>query len=136
MPALERVQLEAASRATIEDFKSASGFDVRITAASKLEGSIEAKNLKLTASGASKVKLKGSAKEATLSASGACNIQLEDFALETANVKLAGACTASVNLKTKLDYSLSGASKLQYQGNPTIGQAHSSGASSVRRAMR
>ncbi len=136
MPALARVHLDSASNLTIKDFKSSKDFNVRITAASKLEGSIEASNLKLDASGASKVRLKGSAKSAMLSASGACNVHLEDFALETANVKLTGACTATVNVKTKLDYSLSGASKLNYQGNPTIGQAHSSGASSARRGNK
>jgi RNA polymerase sigma factor (sigma-70 family) len=136
MPALEQVQLDSASRTAILDFKSTENFYVRISAASSLEGSIEANNLKLDASGASKVKLKGSAKEAKLSASGACNVHLEDFALESANVKLSGACTAVVNLKSKLDFSLSGASKLQYQGNPTIGEAHSSGASSARRGKQ
>ena len=131
MPALARVQMDSASRLTIQDFKSSKDFSIKITAASNLDGSIEASNLKVDASGASKVKLKGSAKEAKLSAAGACNIHLEEFALDTAEVKLTGACKASVNAKTKLDYSLSGASNLHYQGNPTIGQARSSGASSV-----
>lgn len=136
MPALQSVHLNSASRMTIKDFKSPKDFNVKITGASNLEGSIETGNVKLDASGASKVKLKGSAKKATISASGACNLQLGDFALETANVKLTGACKAAVNVKTKLDYSLSGASNLQYQGNPAIGQARSSGASSLRRGIK
>jgi RNA polymerase sigma factor (sigma-70 family) len=136
MPALERVQMDAASRLTIQDFKSSKNFFVKITAASKLDGSIEANNLSVDATGASKVKLKGSAKEAKLSASGACNIHIEEFGLDTAMIKLTGASKASVNAKTKLDYSLSGASKLQYQGNPTIGQARSTGASSVSRSKQ
>jgi putative autotransporter adhesin-like protein len=136
MPALERVQMDAASRLTIQDFKSSKNFFGKITAASKLDGSIEANNLSVDATGASKVKLKGSAKEAKLSASGACNIHIEEFGLDTAMIKLTGASKASVNAKTKLDYSLSGASKLQYQGNPTIGQARSTGASSVSRSKQ
>jgi hypothetical protein len=136
MPALERVQMDAASQLMIQGFKSSKDFGVKITAASKLDGSIEANNLKVDATGASKVKLKGSAKEAKLSASGACKIDLEEFGLDSAKLKLTGACKASVNAKTKLDYSLSGASKLQYQGNPTIGQARSTGASSVSRSKQ
>ncbi len=131
LPVLQSVQMDSASRLTIQEFKSSKDFIVKITAASNLDGSIEANNLKVDATGASKVKLKGSAKEAKLSASGACNIHLDEFVLDTANVKLTGACKASVKTKTKLDYLLSGASKLHYQGNPTIGQARSTGASSV-----
>lgn len=175
MPDLERVRLEAASRLTIGDFKStkdlklqisaasnlegsieannfiveASGaskvklkaaakkdFNLKITGASKLDGSIEANNLMLGASGASTIKTKGSAKKATLSASGACHLHLGDFSLDTAEVKLSGASTAEVAVKTKLDYSLAGACKLHYQGNPTIGQTRSSGASSIRRLSK
>jgi RNA polymerase sigma factor (sigma-70 family) len=173
MPALQKVHLNSASRMTIEDFKSIKDFNAAITGASKLDGAIEAKNVKLDASGASKVtlktsgdinatitgasnldgsiesqnvklnasaaskvKLKGSAKKGILSASGACHLELGDLALETANVKLTGASHAAIQVKTKLDYSLSGASKLRYQGNPTIGQAHSTGASSLRRGLK
>ncbi len=173
MPSLESVHLNSASHMTIQDFKSRKDFTAKITGASSLDGSIEAKNVKLDASGGSRVKLKasgdfdaklsggisldgaieaknvkvdasggiraklsGSAKKATLSASGGCNLHLADLALETADVKLTGGCTAAVNVKSKLDYSLSGACNLRSQGNPTIGQAHSSGASSFRRGIK
>jgi hypothetical protein len=169
MPALNSVHLSSASKMTFKEFKSTKDFNVTVSGASHLEGSIQAKNVKLNASGASKVQLKasgdlnaalsgasnleasiesknvkldasgasrvklnGAGKKATLSATGACNFQLGDFPLETANVHLVGASTARLNVKTKLDYSLIGASSLHYQGNPTIGQTHSSGASSLR----
>jgi RNA polymerase sigma factor (sigma-70 family) len=169
MPALNNVHLHSASKMTFKDFKSTKDFNATVSGASHLEGSIQAKNVKLNASGASKVQLKasgdlnailsgashlegsiqaknvklnasgasgvklnGSGKQATLSASGACNFQLGDFPLETAKVELTGASTARLNVKTKLDYSLIGASSLHYQGNPTIGQTHSSDASSLR----
>lgn len=172
MPALERVHLNAASRMTIQGFKSTKDFNAKVTSASKLEGAIEAGNVKLDASdgctvmlkgtakkaalsassgcnlqlegftleeakvaatGGSTVKVKGSAKKAVLSGSGGCNLQLGDFALEEAAVKLSGGCSAIVAVKTKLDYSLSGACNLRYQGDPKIGKAETSGASSARR---
>jgi hypothetical protein len=58
---------------------------------------------------------------------------LGSFALESANVKLTGASTAAVKARAKLDYVLGGASRLEYQGNPAIGKAETSGASSVSR---
>jgi hypothetical protein len=173
MPALHSVHLTSASKMIFKDFKSTRDFNVTVSGASNLEGSIQAKNVKLNASGASKIKLKasgdlnaalsgasnlegsiesknikldasgaskvklsGSAKKAALSATGACNLQLGDIPLETANVKLIGASSATVNVETKLDYSLIGASRLHYQGNPTIGEARSSGASSLRHGTK
>jgi hypothetical protein len=116
--------------------EASADFDVTLSGACHLEGSMDAKNVKLVASGADHLKLSGSGKKATLSASGACHLQLGDFALETANVKLESASIATINVKTKLDYSLTGASHLRYQGNPTIGQTHSSGASSLRHGTK
>lgn len=108
-------------------------FNLKITGASKLEGSIEADNFVLGASGASTIKTTGSAKKAKFTAAGACHLHLGDFSLEMAGVKLSGASSAEVKVKTKLDYSLAGASKLNYRGNPTVGQGRSSGASSIHR---
>jgi hypothetical protein len=59
-------------------------------------------------------------------------VELDDEASLSASVELSGASTGAINVKTSLDYSLSGASTLRYQGNPKIGSARSSGASSLR----
>jgi RNA polymerase sigma factor (sigma-70 family) len=131
----KNVKLDASGASKIK-LKASGDLNAALSGASNVEGSIESKTVKLDASGASKTKLNGSAKKAALSASGASNFQLGDFPLETANVKLDGASAATVNVKTKLDYSMSGASRLHYQGNPTIGEARSSGASSLRHGTK
>jgi hypothetical protein len=131
----KNVKLNASGASKVK-LKASGDLNAALSGASHLEGSIESKNVKLDASGASAAKLNGSAKQATLSASGACHFQLGDFPLETANVKLESASSATVNVKTKLDYSLTGASHLRYQGNPTIGQSHSSGASSLQHSTK
>jgi RNA polymerase sigma factor (sigma-70 family) len=129
------VKLEAGGASKVK-LKTSGDVNASISGASNVEGSIESKTVKLDASGASNVKLIGSAKQATLSATGASLLPLGDFALETAKVKLTGASNATLNVKSKLDYSLSGASRLRYQGNPTIGEARSSGASSLQRNIK
>lgn len=131
----KNVKLDAGGASKVK-LKTSGDVNASLSGASKLEGSVESKTVKLDASGASNVKLTGSAKQATLSATGASRLPLGDFALETAKVKLTGASNATLNVKSKLDYSLSGASRLQYQGNPTIGESHSSGASSLRRNIK
>jgi RNA polymerase sigma factor (sigma-70 family) len=129
MPALEGVNVSGASRVTFKGFKSKGAFTAEASGASKLEGEVEAGKLDLSASGASKVALKGAAKEGKLSGSGASRLLLADLALDRADVTLTGASMAEVQARTKLDYALSGASHLEYQGDPTLGKHEASGAS-------
>ncbi len=131
MPALKGVVLQGACSCTIKGFESNDDFTAKVGGASSLGGSVKAKRVKLEADGASTVKLQGSAKEATLSAEGASSLALRDFALDGAEVQLSGASNAVVNVKSKLDYHVSGASDLKYLGSPTIGKKESSGVSSV-----
>jgi RNA polymerase sigma factor (sigma-70 family) len=133
MPALEGVSLTAASQVTCKGFKSAKAFKARVTAASKLEGDIEAGQVDFHVASASTVTLKGSAKEARIAGSAASSLSLGDFPVDRAEVSLSGASSATINVKEKLDYDLSGASRLQYRGDPTIGKQRTSGASSASR---
>jgi hypothetical protein len=75
------------------------------------------------------MKLSGSAKEAKLEVSGASHLDLTDFAIDQADAHLSGASHATVNAKSKLDYSVSSASHLGYRGEPSIGRHDRSGAS-------
>jgi RNA polymerase sigma factor (sigma-70 family) len=129
MPALEGLNASGASRVTFKGFKGKGTFKAEASGASKLEGEIEAGKVELEASGASKVSLKGAAKEGKLEASGASRLGLADYALDSADVSLSGASSADVQAKSKLDYSVSGASHLEYQGEPAVGKHDTTGAS-------
>jgi hypothetical protein len=131
MPTLEGLTLRAASRARVKGFKSAKGFRANVNGASTLDGEIGAGKMDLQVNGASKVTLRGSAAELTVSANGASRLALADLATAKATVNLSGASRATVQAKDKLDYTLSGASRLEYRGNPTVGKKATSGASSV-----
>jgi hypothetical protein len=50
-----------------------------------------------------------------------------------ADVILSGASDATINLAGRLDADLSGASKLEYIGEPTLGVMDATGASTVKR---
>jgi RNA polymerase sigma factor (sigma-70 family) len=129
MPALEGVTASGASRVAFKGFKSKGTFTAEASGASKLEGEMDAAKLDLSVTGASKVILKGAAKEGKLSATGASHLLLVDFVLDSADVTLTGACKAEVQVRTKLDYALSGASHLEYQGEPAVGKQATTGAS-------
>jgi len=129
MPRLDGINLGGASHATFQEFDAAKAFSANLSGASHLTATIKAEKVSLTASGASKVTLKGSAKESTLNGSGASTLALNDFTLTNADVRLSGASRATLNVQGKLDYELSGASTLKYQGSPTIGKKVNTGAS-------
>jgi RNA polymerase sigma factor (sigma-70 family) len=131
MPALEGVHADGATTFTVSGFKSTKPFKGRVSGASKLIGTLEARKLDLEVTGASGVALKGTAREGELVASGASNLALAEFALDKASVELTGACHAVIKVKSHLDYELTGASKLTYTGDPKLGTHETSAVSSV-----
>ena len=65
--------------------------------------------------------------------SGASNLNLESFPVNDATVTVSGASHAVVNPSGTLNVDASGASSLQYIGNPNLGTINTSGASTVNR---
>jgi RNA polymerase sigma factor (sigma-70 family) len=131
MPSLEGLKLGGASSVTVKGFKQAGAVKFTVGGASHLKGDLQADSLDLKAAGASHVTLEGAAKKATLSASGASSLRLKELRIGTASVHLSGASHAVLRVKDKLDYNVSGASHLEYRGDPTLGEKATSGVSSV-----
>ena len=152
MPALYGLQLSGASKATITGFKSSKDFNLNvsgassvdiddmevgniefeISGASKVSGSVNASDVRFEVSGASQVELEGSANNIILNASGASKVNLADFPLSNANAKLSGASETTLDVKGRLDAILSDASRLYFQGNPTMGNISVTGASTIK----
>jgi len=152
MPALYGLQLSGASKATVTGFKSSKDFNLNvsgassvdiddmevgdiefeISGASKVSGSVNASDVRFEVSGASEVELEGSANNIILTASGASKVNLADFPLSNANAKLSGASETTLDVKGRLDAVLSDASRLYFQGNPTMGNISVTGASTIK----
>ena len=77
--------------------------------------------------------LRGYAATADLSASGASRLDLFDLQIDEGNVALSGASSAGVTVLEELDADLSGASHLEYDGSPQIGDVSTSGGSTITR---
>ena len=152
LPKLSGVHLYGATKGTIEGFQSSNDFDLTLSGASQLTMDIATGNTKLELSGAtsitgkleaddtnfrvseaSKVELEGSANKLILNASGASKLNLVDFYLEQADVTLSGASEANIKASSRLDVSLTGASKLYYRGDPMIGEIMVSDSSEIKR---
>jgi RNA polymerase sigma factor (sigma-70 family) len=133
MPSLSGLNIGGASQAAIKGFKGGKAFRTKAGGASQLKGDIETAELRLEVSGASRISLEGSAKTAILTATGASDLRLANLPLDRATVRLSGASHAAIQVKDKLDYTVDGASSLEYRGKPTLGEKKVSGASSATR---
>lgn len=152
MPVLYGLDLSGASTGTVNGFKSAEDFSLVVSGASSLEtvnltvgdakfevsgasrvsGNMTADDAEFKVSGASSIELSGSANDIILVVSGASQVDLSDFPLDDAAVELSGASEITINSKGRLDTALSGASRLYFYGNPTMGNINVSGASTIK----
>jgi len=131
MPQLHGLTASGASHGTISDFSSTEDLDITVSGASRVTGDITAGNAEFDISGASTIQLEGSANDMVATASGASSFNLDDFTVNNADVNFSGASSGTINLDGRLDADLSGASKLWYIGEPTMGDINTSGASTV-----
>ncbi len=151
LPDLRKITLSGATRAEVGGFNSNNTFkanvsgassltidnivagdtDIIISGASKASGGLVMNNGRLEASGASSLDLDGSAGNIKLYISGASSGRLAEFACRNIEANISGASNAAVNLNGRLDADVSGASRLTYTGNPTLGRTNTSGASSI-----
>ena len=83
-------------------------------------------------SGASTISAVGAANDLSSFVSGASHVDLSNFSVNNADVNVSGASRVTINLEGILDYDVSGASTLEYIGNPTMGDTNTSGASTVK----
>src|SRR5262249_26619402 len=109
MPSLRNLKLGGASHASVSGFKSSSEVGVDIAGASHLIGNLDTNKFVMEASGASHVELNGGARDAKLQCSGASHVNLAKFTLDQADIDLSGASHATIQVKSKLNYSVSGA---------------------------
>ncbi|HOU41604.1 MAG TPA: head GIN domain-containing protein [Promineifilum sp.] len=131
MPALKVVEASGASQAQIAGFSSGDALRAEASGASRIEGDISSGDADLNASGASTILLIGTGGDLRGEASGASTLDLTDFVTADADVVASGASRIIVNTTGRLDAEASGASNIQYQGQPTLGNIDASGGSNI-----
>jgi hypothetical protein len=111
---------------------SAGNFVVEIVGASNLSGDINySGNAAFKIVGASRAVLQGSGNTADIELSGASQAKLSNLALHRVNLKCFGASSAQLRVSDNMNVTLVGASRLEYIGNPVIGQIQIAGASTI-----
>ena len=132
LPNLQALEASGASQVSLSGFQPSRRFDMEVSGASSIRGELNGADLKLRISGASTVTLDGEGANADIGVSGASRARLENLVLHDVDVEATGASTAVVNVAGRLNAEASGASNIQYLGNPSLGKVVESGASSVR----
>ena len=131
MPQLNGLTVSGASHGDIYDFTSTEDVDITVSGASRVNGDITAGNIEFDISGASRIQLEGFANDMVAGVSGASRLNLGSFTVNNADVSFSGASSGTINLNGRLDANVSGASRLSYIGEPTMGTINTSGASTL-----
>ena len=108
--------------------------EIEGSGASTISLNISAKKLECDLSGASSATLVGHADHFDIDLSGASKLNALDITAKVCNIDASGASSAKVNVTEKLRVEGSGASEVQYSGNPTVVETDLSGASSLEKA--
>jgi hypothetical protein len=150
MPELSKLVVSGASRGSAKGFQSSNQYDLEVSGASQLEMDVEAGNTKVNVSGASKVTgnlragetrivvsgasgcdISGSAGLTTVEVSGASHFDSLNFHMQNANINVSGASHAAIYTSGTLNLDVTGASTLDYSGNPILSKVNVSGASKL-----
>ena len=126
-----RIKLSGAS-----DFKGnikAGVLMYQLTGASDYKGEVSANSIDIDGSGASSIELIGKVDDLAIEVSGASTAKLYNLTAKGALLRASGASNIGVTVTEILRASSSGASDINYKGNPTVKESNTSGASSIRR---
>jgi hypothetical protein len=150
LPQLDRVTVSGASRGFVQGFKSANNLELWVSGASQMDTKLEAgvarleisgasrtsgtlnvQEARISISGASRAEINGSASRGDISISGASHFNSENFRMQNAVVSVSGASHARVYTSGNLSVDVTGASSIDYYGNPELQSVDVSGASRI-----
>ena len=126
-----RIKLSGAS-----DFKGnikAGTLMYQLTGASDYRGEVIANNINIDGSGASSIELTGRVDDLAVEVSGASDAKLYNLTAKGAILRASGASNIGVTVTEILRANSSGASDINYKGNPNVKESNTSGASNIRR---
>lgn len=126
-----RIKLSGAS-----DFKGnikAGTIMYQLTGASDYKGEVTAYNIDIDGSGASNIELTGNVDDLAVEVSGASDAKLFNLTAKGAILRASGASNIGVTVTEILRANSSGASDINYKGNPNVKESNTSGASNIRR---
>jgi hypothetical protein len=132
MPELQELDTSGGTHGTIEGFSSSNEFILDLSGGSNIEMTeMSFEDFNADLSGGSTIEIEGEAENLLLEASSGSTLNLSNFQVHDANVNLSGGSHGTININGRLDADISGGSRLQYIGEPTMGDISISGGSTI-----
>ncbi|MEP6585073.1 MAG: head GIN domain-containing protein [Ginsengibacter sp.] len=128
---LERLEASGACDLKINETLNVENLVLRLSGACDINGAVKVSNMTMDLSGASTVKITGHVDNLKLESSGASDVKNYDLVVENCIAKLSGASDVKITVNNSITASASGASSLNYKGNPEKKDVATSGASSI-----
>lgn len=119
------IEISSAGRINTRDIS------FELSGATHLNLDLNAAKVRTKGSGSTEIELKGQATSHDLDLSGSGSIKALDFVVGTYDIETSGASECKINVLKELNIRTSGASDIQYRGNPANVRNDKSGASSV-----
>ncbi len=134
MPRLKAADFSGASHVKLIGFTDEEQMNLNISGASKLDAkSLNADKLVLELSGASHVQSSGRVGKLEAGLSGASHLNAQELMSRDVDIEASGASHVQISVQKTMQVNASGASKIEYAGNPLNLSKDLSGASTVRR---
>ncbi len=130
---LEEIKASGAVEVETDGKLNTKDFRIDLSGATKVTMDINAANVTTTGSGATELNLKGQATSHNIDLSGSGKVYALNFVVGTCQISTSGVGHSEVNVLNTLNIHSSGASDVQYRGNPSSVTNDKSGASSVEK---
>ncbi|RYZ99468.1 MAG: DUF2807 domain-containing protein [Sphingobacteriaceae bacterium] len=130
---LEKIEGSGAVEFISDGKLNTKDFDISLSGAGRVDLDLNAANVHTDVSGATELILKGQATTHDVEFSGTGKINALDFVVGSYNIETSGASESKINVLKSLIVKTSGASNIEYRGNPTTVKNHESGASSIKK---
>jgi hypothetical protein len=128
---LEKIKSSGAIDVTSDGKINTKDLVFDLNGASKVDLDLNAANVTTEGSGAAEIKLKGQAVSHKVELTGSGKIYALDFVVGSYDIETTGASHCEINVLHDLNVNTTGASEIQYRGNPTNVNSHKTGASSL-----
>lgn len=129
---LKSLEASGGSDITVDGSVTASDFSLQLSGGSDFKGAVNVGKMTVKQSGGSDVKISGKATTLTVDANGGSDFKGYGLETDVCSLEASGGSDIEVTANKELSARASGASDINYKGNPAVKEAKASGASSVK----
>ncbi|MCC8407316.1 DUF2807 domain-containing protein [Mucilaginibacter sp. UR6-1] len=130
---LEEVKGSGAITFNSEGKLNVKDFSIDLSGAGRTDLDLSAANVRTEGSGATEIKLKGQAASNTVNLKGSSKVSALDFVVGNYNIETTGAGDYKINVLKSLIVKTTGASSVEYRGNPSTVEKKETGSSTIKK---